>query len=179
MDPLQERGEGPLLPLAQALLQAANPLLVLGGVFRRFPLLEVLCRYFYLLRFSIVPELRKSLLLPLQLQEFSAELRRVVRHPLQLLLVRCELSCVALAQALQRHVRGALVVRHVPIPRRTELEELLLLRMLNLSHLVVLRLQNQLSLSCGFLTLQLFKLAPRFLRLDVFSVSLALLAILI
>merc|ERR1719506_2652205 len=72
LDPLQQRGEGALLPLPQALLQAADPLLVLGGVLSRLPLLEVLGRDFDLLSFSIVPELRKSLLLPFQLLKFAA-----------------------------------------------------------------------------------------------------------
>merc|ERR1719506_948114 len=89
-----------LVSLDEALrvrLPLPDPLLVLGGVLSRLPLLEVLGRDFDLLSFSIVPELRKSLLLPFQFQKFAAELRGVVRHPLQLLLVRSELRCVALA----------------------------------------------------------------------------------
>lgn len=84
-----------------------------------------------------------------------------------------------LFEFLERQVGGRLIVTHVVVPCLRELEELSLLRSLNILQLLLLRGTNGVALSDGLLAQQLIELSASLLGLLIVLLDLALLTVLL
>ena len=84
-----------------------------------------------------------------------------------------------LFQLLQGQVRGGLVVTHVVVPRLRELQELGLLRCLDVLQLLLLGRSDVVLLSNSLFSQQLVEFAPGLLRFLIIALDFALLPVLL